>query len=917
MATARCAVRSFRSKPALAASIVLLLAFFFVTRIAIHWRSTDGYFARDVLNFLHPGYKHHPAQWLAIEGSLLFAGACGLALYGLALAGPGLLARLRTMPTVFKRVDWRPTVWVLLLGYLAPALLSVLSVIPDLGSSWRRGGLAQAMHFAGYVAPLGTLYCAARLLFGRRPWRADKWLGYITAAAALFGVSWKVIMFSGLGESLPFAGFFGARGAASAYMLLSLAVGIASAWTGLFLARNGAAALRGLRDFAVIGYLVLAASLFSVLLSKTAGLGNVLASLASQYTAPYLCLLTVFAAVVMLCLADGTGLLAGGARPTVPAETAPTPRSLFRRALAAPFTGRFLADFGLSFVITAVLLGIAYMTVGQTPLLAAAFMMPIIMFGFLIGPVVIFVIGVLRGRAGFAAAPVLILLAIFGFRYANLQSAAHEAQAAVDEAATLNVYPFAAPSRQHDIVVIEDSHNNREDGMCSLPCMQILVASQYAVALPDQASGEWRVYRRATGLELCRQPAQVKSYVALLAAGYVDTCIIITREAPRSTALVILENQSDDAPVKKLLPKGVRAWVPEIYERIDGQDRLLGRIVSGNVQPPLLAKQEPTETPVQMSSAQFYAEALKLPIGDAIPTTDAEMATVLSSLEDLFSDPDIGDTARNAFRNIGRIAKSEAGAAPLRAALERFWQSGDPTRVILGLHTVYSMQPAGAEFAKPAVARFMASDNVDVTKAAVHALNGYKADLEFAKAPLADLILSNRMAAFGNDARSIVDLLKKMPGAFPPEIRERAKAELAARPDLAEGRLIAVLAIVARGDAQNRQDLIDWVFSLEGEHFERVMSTLAFKYDVLSAPRDSVRFWSESDMEALIPRTATVSDAHIVGYIRAIQFQTSGLPLRSQLRDLVEARADRLANGSTEDQKLAKELRKILRRMDS
>lgn len=897
---------------------MLLLAFFFVTRIAIHLRSSDGFFARDLLNFLHPGYKHHPLQWLAVEGAVLLAGACGLVLYGLALSGPGLLARFRTMPSVVRRADWRPIFWVLLIGYLAPTLLGILFLITDFGLPGRRGGpLAQAMHLAGYVAPLGTLYCATRLLFGRRAWWSDKWLGYITAAAALFGVSWKFISISGLGESLPVVGFFGARGAASAYMLISLAVGIASVWTGLVLARTGEVALRGLRDFSIIGYLVLAASVFSVLLSKTTSLGYVLSSLSSQYTTPYLCLLATFAGTVILCLADGAGLLAGGARSAVPAESARPGHSLFRRALAAPLAGRFWADFGLSFIITVVLIGIAYMTVGKTPIMAAAFIMPLIILGFLIGPIVMFVIGVLRGRAGFAAAPVLILLAIIGFRYANLQIAAQQAQAAVDEAAALNVYPFAAPSRQHDIVLIADSSNNRDDGMCSLTCMQIVLASQQAVALPDPASAEWRVYRRGTGLEFCRQPAQIKSYVALLAAGYVDSCIVMAREAPRNTALVIRENHSDDAPVKRLLPKGVRGWVPELYERIDGQDRLLGRIVLGKVQPPLLSDRKPAATPLQMSLPAFYAAALKLPIGDAIPTTDAEMAAVLSSLEALFSDSEIGSAARNTFRKIGHIAKSEAGAAPLRATLERFWQSDDPALIILGLQTIYSMQPAGAEFAKPAIARFMASDNVDIMKAAVLALNGYKADLEFAKAPLADLILSDRIAAFGNDARSIVDLLKIMPGAFPPEIRERAKGELTARPDLVEGRLISVLAIVARRDAQNRQDVIDWILSLEGERFERVVSDLAHKYDVLSEPRDSVRFWSESDMEVLIPRTATVSDAHIVRYIRAIQFQTNGLPLRSQLRDLVEARADQLATGSADQQKLAKELREILRRMVS
>lgn len=148
--------------------------------------------------------------------------------------------------------------------------------------------------------------------------------------------------------------------------------------------------------------------------------------------------------MALLCLIDGVLV---SATDTIAAPVS-QPKSRQRAALfslirAGFSSSRFWADLGLSLIITLVLLAIAYATVGQIPILAAAFLMPLIIFGLLVGPIAMFIIGMLRGRPGFAIAPICILLAVAGARYVNLEFATYRAKETVEEAAGINVYPFA------------------------------------------------------------------------------------------------------------------------------------------------------------------------------------------------------------------------------------------------------------------------------------------------------------------------------------------------------------------------------------------------------------------------------------------------------------------------------------------
>ena len=830
---------SIRSKPALIVGGVLLLLFFLITKgWTLALRPDSGELLRTLFRFFHPAVTKEPVRWLAMEGAVLLLGLAGATIAGIALSGRWL-GRTGTVWPAVRAGGWRPALWAILIGCHGWSVLSLLSIFGD-GYGRRDTGLSQVLWLLWYVAPVGSVYCAARLLFGRGVWRVDPWIGYVTAAAASFGIAWNGIMLGGLGDMVPLVGAFGGGKVASGItQLSSLALGCTAAWTGLVLARRRETAMLGLRSIAPALHLLIGGTVLGVALTKLHQIDFMTRSLSAGQTAIYVALLALFAIAMALGLANAAVQVVPASEADGSMEATPRP-GLLRRAGAALVAGRFWRDLFLSLAITIGLVGVAYMTVGQTPLLAAAFIMPLIIFGLLIGPIVMFVIGILRGRPGFAAAPVVLLVALLGYRHANQVEAAQDAKTAVDEAAALNVYPFAAPSRQHDIVVIEGAYDSRADGNCQAVCQQILLSGRYAVAYAEPESGQWRIYRLAHGADFCRQPAQVESYLQMTASRRLDTCLALTREAPRQNALVIREDYALDLPIEQQLPKGLQGSVMEFHERIDGKDRLLGRIVSGIVQAPLLSNKEPTKTALQLSGAAFCAAALELPLTEQWPRGDGDPAAVVATYESLFDNPMVGNQARDHFR--GFDGKTEAEVAPKRAAILRFWQSSDPQLIKLGLGSLHSIKNRGLDFAKPFVAQYLESDDPVVMQAAVSALHAFDQDLDFAKAPLADLILSERIASYTDrNIDSLTGILKVLPGSFAPDARALAKAQLDSRPDLAGGRLLAVLAVVSRGDAQTRQEAVDWIFAQQGDDLERAMAAVAHEYDALGAA-SRVRF---------------------------------------------------------------------------
>jgi hypothetical protein len=898
----------------LAAGIVLLLAYYCVTRLLFSAHGDSGWM-KAPLEFLRPGYRQHPGQWLAIETGTLLAGVLGLVLLGTAVAEGDVPTRLRAAVARWRE-HWRPAVWFFLFGTNLLIVFGLAMFLSNLSAlQFRNSGLQPVLVLLGYVAPLGTCYCAARLLFGRENWRTDKWIGYASGAAALFTVAWRGLGIIGLSDPMRLIGASSVNGVASIFSgFVYLAVACLMAWTCLTLARKGAVAMMGAPRTIAVLYPLAGAIVLSGLLPKLISFEFMARALQPSYLIADAVLVTAAALAALLCILDGARLLLPASFDLVTAQTTEAQQrvGVLRRVWGTLRATRFWIDLAQSFLATLVLIGIAYLFVAQVPVMATPFIFPLIIFGFLIGPIGVFVVGILRGRPGLAAAPVLILLAIAGYRFANQAVTEFKAQAAVDEAASLNIYPLAEPTQKHSIVAIEYSGEN---GACSPICQRILLASDYAVAMLDEPTGGWRVYRKAHGAATCTAPEQIESYVTLLSWGYADTCFAGSQDRASGDALVIRQSKSKASPLRDLMPKGMHGDAFEFRERIAGTDTVLGRIVTGSVPPQGFSSTQSKPTILKMTDYEFFAAALRLPIELKALTDDSRLGDAVAELEPLLNHPTVGRNAQDGFKRLGNVAKSSQAAAPLQAAVARMIDSNDPDQVKLGLRTLNSLKSFGLDFAKPRVAALLADPDLKIASVTMWELFAFGADLDFVKEPLAALIFDGRAAAENSGYRSLFSTLGRVDSPFPDATRQEAKSRLADMDALEDDQMIAILAIIWRGNAETRQEAVDWIFGLEGDQFERVLYAASMRTDALSPGDMNIRLWTDADIQNIVARLPAIPDDRIVKVMRSIQHQWAFRPFRADVQKALYDRADALKAGPSPNPKLAKSIEEVARRL--
>jgi hypothetical protein len=906
-------VGNIRSKLALAAGIALLVAYYFVTRLMRSAHESSGWM-QALLEFLRPGYRQHPGQWLAIETGTLLAGVLGLLLLGTAVADGPAATRLRAVGARWRE-HWRPAVWFFLLGTNLLVVVGFATFLGNLSPLQFRTSMQPVLALLGYVAPLGTCYCAARLLFGRQSWRTDQWIGYASATAALFTVAWRGLGIIGLSDPMRLIGASPVSGLASMFSgFVYVVVACLMAWACLTLARKGAAAMIGVPRTIAVLYPLAGAIVLSGLMPKVIGFQFMARGLQLGYLVADAFLVAMAALVALLCIVDGARLLLSADLDRAAAQASEAQQRVgwLRRVWGTPRAARFWIDLAQSFLATLVLIGVTYLFVAQIPVIATPFLFPLIVFGFLIGPIGVFVVGMLRGRPGVAVAPVLILLAIAGYRFANQAVTEFKAQAAVDEAASLNIYPLGEPTQKHGIVAIEYS---AENSACSPICQRILLASNYAVAMLDESTGDWRVYRKAHGAATCTAPEQIESYITLLSWGYADTCFAGSRERAGSDALVIRQSKSKASPLRDLMPKGVHGDAFEFRERIAGTDTVLGRVVTGSVPPQGFSSRESKPTILKMTDYEFFAAALRLPIALTGMTDDSQLGEVVAEFELLLNHPTVGSKAQDGFKRLGNVAKSSQAAASLQAAVARMIDSSNPDRIKLGLRTLNSLKLFGLDFAKPRVAALLVDPDPKIASVAMWELFAFGEDLEFAKEPLAALIFDGRAPAENNGYRSLFSTLGRVNSPFPDAARREAKNRLANMDALEDDQMVAILAIIWRGNAETRQEAVDWIFGLEGEQFERALYAASRRFDALSPGDMNIRLWTDADIQKVLARLPAIPDGRIVNVVRSIQHQWAFRRFRADVQKALYDRADALKAKPNPDPKLVKSIEDVARRL--
>ena len=848
-----------------------MLAFLFISQFL--YRVGGGFeWTRALSAFFSPGFKFKPEQW--VLGQLILFGMASAGLACLAVAAIPRGAGRSSVKAAFSlRATWRQFIWAVLLGsYGAGLVFTLLDLTSPYGFGGQSASLLQQVGFWTNLIRLacGVIICA-RLLFARERKPYEKVLGYILAALALYGLAWTLLRVLGLDLNAMLA-----HGGEPRPLLLRLwdetfgiAFSCAAAWTGLFMARHRTF-VPPETAFSVPAtvYLCGASVLFNLGLNRAFNwdmFDEMSAAIIGYCAASF-----VYVAFALLALLHATRL-ATGAMP----EPVEGPQA--EPVLDGRWRKRLLVETPIGLAVSVALMGLGYLVVNGIPLLALAFLMPLAMLLLFAGPILVFVYGILRGRVGYSIGAALLALGLFGYRSFALMQVAAEAKATVAEASALTIYPFKPAKQQHTTVAVVDSYTSPVDHVgCYERCRLVLLSSTYTYAVEDPARQTWHILRLVRDPAVCSAPEKRESMLDFLALGQVDTCAVESSQAPGADALIIRENQSENAPIKRQFPKGFRGNAYELLERIDGKDELLGRIVWGGVQPPLLSDQKGESVKFALDEKGFYAVALNLPGPTPPPITAEHAEAAIAAYLDQWTEKFDG-AFLSSWMGFLSAPKEPAATRVVQDAVFDLIRSDDPARSRFGLHALFS----------------------------------FGDDASFVKESLGQIVTSDRMKTFAEKPDNLLEMLKRIRGAYPEPERAAARVALQRPGAKSETELLALLSVLGHGGAEQRAEAVAVVLAMPEAEFQRTMAVLGFdKLEIVTEP-PLITFWSETDIVEIARRAPAVPDALLANYIQTIRYTLGFAKVRGNVKDLLDAR---LASGPA-DEKVRQDLQGLRDRL--
>jgi hypothetical protein len=265
----------------------------------------------------------------------------------------------------------------------------------------------------------------------------------------------------------------------------------------------------------------------------------------------------------------------------------------------------------------------------------------------------------------------IVVLAVFGFlvhlyRQGRRQTILHFALALVilsalqfaamawdaQRAAALEQRQILAPSQTQRLVVFDWTRQS-----CFDQCIELLAKTDYQPAgnLPETA--EWVVFEAARG-EACRAADNRKSHLEFLEAGFSDLCAVRKFRPSGDSALIVRSHYSSGwfgsrGAMPSYVPRSFSGWIYEIYERSNGEERLLGRWLNGHILPLSywfgVVGLDGWKVRERFEPAQFYSAALNAPVVGGRFPGDNVLPPLFTQLEPYLSDPRFGPKARRAF----------------------------------------------------------------------------------------------------------------------------------------------------------------------------------------------------------------------------------------------------------------------------
>ena len=378
----------------------------------------------------------------------------------------------------------------------------------------------------------------------------------------------------------------------------------------------------------------------------------------------------------------------------------------------------FLLDIPISIAIGGVASLIGYAIVQAMPMglaITAAFtgaigllyvVMLALMYG---GPVIMVLNGLLKRRPGRVVGPLLLVAGLAAYSHAIV---AHDR----DAAAAADTRPIHLDGPLPKIVAIEE-----QTIFCLSHCIQVLASTDFDVVQRASSKRPWQRFRKVVG-PTCDDDAHRTSTIGFIRLGYIGMCSEqIDSDAKVDDAIFIsakFQTSGDWEGAGRF--RGDYAVVGRIQ---NGTTSILGRWINGRIEAPLgdflqalAAKDVKVGSPLIVED--IYRAAIGISISDARRPGPSSIPELIAEYERL------GDSKRAGF-SISTYYQSllvQAGPEWAAGHLEPMLNSDNVETRKLALLGLESLHGSKLEFAKPALAKGLQSDDRDEAARSVAAL---------------------------------------------------------------------------------------------------------------------------------------------------------------------------------------------------
>jgi hypothetical protein len=378
----------------------------------------------------------------------------------------------------------------------------------------------------------------------------------------------------------------------------------------------------------------------------------------------------------------------------------------------------FFLDIPISAAVSGVASLIGYTIIQAMPMgLAMAFaftglvwlvyvMMLALMYG---GPVIVVANGLLKRRLGRIVGPLLLISGLAAYSHATV---AHDR----DTAAAADTRPIHLDGPLPKIVALEE-----QTTFCQSHCIQVLANTDFDVVQRPSSKRPWQRFRKVVGLT-CDDNAHRTSTIGFIRLGYIGVCSEqIDSDAKVDDAIFIsakFQTSGDWEGAGRF--RGDYAVAGRVQ---NGTTSILGRWINGRIEAPLgdflgalAAKDVKVGSPFMVED--IYRAAIGIPISDARRPGPSSIPELIAEYERL------GDSRRAGFSISTYYESLLVQAGPEWAArhLEPMLNSDNVETRKLALLGLESLHGSKLEFAKPALAKGLQSDDRDEAARSVAAL---------------------------------------------------------------------------------------------------------------------------------------------------------------------------------------------------